>query len=115
MWNYYIERNGRIWTDANGRIMRQLPTYINPQNGYVTVRLYDAERKKKVSLAVHRLVAYEYLPAQPFPSAQVCHCDGNKLNNHVDNLRWDSPSENIKDTWRHGRKHRREAVCAIPE
>lgn len=32
----------------------------------------------------------------------VCHEDGNTKNNHVDNLRWDTASNNAKDKRRHG-------------
>jgi predicted XRE-type DNA-binding protein len=33
---------------------------------------------------------------------EVCHCDGNRFNNHLDNLRWDTHKQNIADTIRHG-------------
>lgn len=35
---------------------------------------------------------------------EVCHNDGNPANNHVSNLRWDTHSENMKDSFRQGRK-----------
>ncbi len=33
---------------------------------------------------------------------QCCHNDGNVLNNHIDNLRWDTPSNNNRDKIKHG-------------
>jgi hypothetical protein len=50
---------------------------------------------------VHRLVAQAFIGPQ-IDGYYVCHNDGNAANNHVDNLRYDSPSENIRDTRRHG-------------
>ncbi len=40
----------------------------------------------------------------PRPSGyHACHGDGNPLNNQLDNLRWDTPLGNSRDTARHGR------------
>ena len=42
---------------------------------------------------IHRLVAIHFIP-NPNNLPQVNHKDGNKLNNHVDNLEWVSNREN---------------------
>ena len=44
---------------------------------------------------VHRLVAIEYIP-NPDNKPMVNHKDGNRSNNHVDNLEWVTASENTK-------------------
>lgn len=69
-------------------------------------------------IAVHRLVAFAWLP-QPDPNkVWINHKDGNKANNHRTNLEWTTISENIKhahdtglkvtpkgpDHWRYGKK-----------
>ena len=51
------------------------------------------------SYAVHRLVAAAFLGPPPDTNSQVNHLDGDSCNNHVDNLRYVTPSENIKHSW----------------
>lgn len=63
-------------------------------------------RKGKFSCRVHRLVALTWIGPPPFQKAEVCHNDGNKLNNHVSNLRWDTHSNNQKDMVKHGTAHK---------
>lgn len=61
--------------------------------GYLKVRLTDENGKAK-NLYIHRLVAEHFIP-NPENKQQVNHKDGNKTNNHVDNLEWATSSENI--------------------
>lgn len=42
---------------------------------------------------VHRLVAYAFIP-NPENKRTIDHIDGDKLNNHVSNLRWATHAEN---------------------
>ena len=50
---------------------------------------------------VHTLVLTAFIGPRP-PGAEGCHNDGNPANNHLDNLRWDTRSNNIRDGVRHG-------------
>jgi len=67
--------------------------------GYVVVSIYSQE--KLYSKKIHRLVAEAFIP-NPENKPQVNHIDGNKQNNHVSNLEWNSPSENGKHAYRTG-------------
>lgn len=58
-------------------------------------------------LSVHRLVAIAFL-GNPPPAHQVAHADGDKTNNHVNNLRWATCRENILDKQVHGTQARGE-------
>lgn len=50
---------------------------------------------------VHRLVAEAFLGPGP-EGTDVCHFDGNRRNNRVENLRHDTRSANLLDKRRHG-------------
>ena len=60
---------------------------------YADIHLW--RNRKYVSTHVHRLVAIAFIP-NPENKAEVNHKDGNKLNNHVNNLEWVTRSENQK-------------------
>lgn len=69
-------------------------------HGYLTVRL------KGKTFTVHRLVLSAFIgPCQRGLAA--CHNDGNKLNNAVPNLRWDTYQANNADRAKHGTWPRR--------
>lgn len=72
-----------------------------PKNsdGYLTVILYLKNKQK--SFLVHRLVCYHF-KNNPQNKPTVNHKDGNKLNNHINNLEWNTISENTKHAWETG-------------
>lgn len=55
--------------------------------GYHSVNVYDKEMKE-CKERVHRLVAFAFVEGETDVNNIVNHIDGNKNNNHVDNLEW---------------------------
>ena len=103
---YEVTRDGKVfslatnWRGYGKREMQQTPN----DDGYPSVRiLVDGKRKH---LAVHVLVARQYLPARPSPKHEVRHLNGNKENACADNLAWGTQKENADDRERHGRTSR---------
>ena len=68
--------------------------------GYLKVMLCRGKEDHK-NLMIHRLVAEAFLP-NPEGKLTVNHKDGNKLNNDVSNLEWNTYSENLKHAYSHG-------------
>lgn len=89
-----IGKNG-ISQNRKGKLLRQSTSH----NGYKRVSLRNLDVKK--DFKVHRLVLEAFVG--PCPSGmQGCHNDGDQANNHVDNLRWGTRSENEYDKVGHG-------------
>lgn len=73
------------------------------KNGYATVGLQINGKKKM--FFVHRLVICFFDPlgyALSEKYMQVNHKNGNKLDNHIDNLEWVTPSQNTKHAYDNG-------------
>ena len=56
----------------------------------------------QVSIRANRLVAETFHGPAPSASHHAAHNDGARLNNHKDNLRWDTPKGNNLDKHLHG-------------
>jgi hypothetical protein len=85
--NYMIHRDGRIYNKKRKMFMkgREKSEYL-----YIILEQDD--------LAVHRTVAFQFL-LKPKDKDFVNHKDGNKFNNHVDNLEWTTKSENSQHAY----------------
>ena len=92
---YYVTKEGTVHsvprngTRKGGHTLSQ----SKDSDGYCVVKLRD--KQKVVTGKVHRLVAKAFLP-NPLNKPQVNHKDGDKTNNHVDNLEWVTASENVR-------------------
>lgn len=82
------------------RIKARILKLILVKRGYYRVSLCG-KGERQPSL-VHQLVAEAFHGPKPTPAHEVCHNDGRPGNNAASNLRWDTHSENIRDTVRHG-------------
>ena len=84
--NFYMVSNYGNIINKNGNIKPRKTNY-----GYHDVRLTHNGRRKRYF--IHRLVGKYFIP-NPDNKPQINHKDGNKLNNHFENLEWCTQSEN---------------------
>ena len=87
---YWITRNGEIYSNRSGNIVR-LKDRIS-RSGYISATV-TGDDGKRTSLGIHRLLALAYLQKKP-DQTEVNHIDGNKFNNDLSNLEWCSHSAN---------------------
>ncbi len=82
--NYYVTRKGDVYQKTNNGYV-----FVQPKmwQGLKLVKLYDLTNKKTVEFKIHQIVAKTFIP-NPENHTEVIHIDFNKLNNHVDNLKW---------------------------
>tara|TARA_R110001632_G_scaffold134055_3_gene249216 strand:- start:531 stop:1097 length:567 start_codon:yes stop_codon:yes gene_type:complete len=95
---YSVTTDGKVWSKRMGGFLK----IITDKKGYSVVSLYK-DRKKKVYknssnkkiCKIHRLVAMCNIP-NPLNKPQVNHIDGDKSNNNVNNLEWNTAKENMQ-------------------
>ena len=88
--NSEISSIGRIRNVKTGLILKPR----SDTGCYLRINLCEKNIKKK--LCVHRLVAQELID-NPDNKQEVDHIDHNPGNNSIDNLRWASRSENMRN------------------
>jgi hypothetical protein len=123
---YEVSNKGRVRSVErviefeDGRV-RRFPVVVRSTHtdgfGYFKLTLKRAKRQERI--LVHQAVAAAWLGPRPV-GFDVCHNDGNKTNNAVENLRYDTRAANRADSVRHGtairpsmRKLTDEQVAAI--
>lgn len=99
--NYEISNYGQIRSWSRGRSKPLIVKLGHDKNGYLQYPMKTFEGKRKFR-RVHQLVLETFVEEKPFQKAEVCHNDGNPQNNIVTNLRWDTRSNNHKDSLAHG-------------
>lgn len=87
-YNYHITSNGDVFSYHCNKLLKP-----RLNKGYFYVNLSNNGKMK--TFKIHRLVAESFLPNHSNLPI-VNHKDGNKQNNHVDNLEWCTHSENTK-------------------
>lgn len=103
IWKDIPEFEGRYQASSLGRIRSIQDNHGNyrehiratwvSSKGYVYVQLFVKDARHNIS--VHHAVASAFIP-NPENKKTVNHIDGNKQNNHVTNLEWNTQSENLK-------------------
>lgn len=93
---------GRYAISSQGEIRRQdgsVNRGWKNDNGYMRCDLYiDGHREVRY---VHELVLLAFVGPRPGYDYHACHNDGNRKNNRLDNLRWDTVEANANDKVRH--------------
>ncbi len=121
---YYVCKDGSaytIWKMINGdggRLTRvrsdvlvKMKLYTN-KNGYWIFRAKRTDGTRVCTmLSIAMLLAFKGPP--PDKGMCACHGDGNKNNNAIDNLRWDTRAGNEADKVAHGTSNRgsRNGMC----
>lgn len=102
--DYAITKDGRVWSKPrksyHGHNLKGL--WLKPgilPNGYLIVGLHFNSRR--CTCYIHRLVLETYIGFCP-EGMEACHTNGNRADNRLGNLRWDTRRENIQDAIRHG-------------
>lgn len=88
--DYYITTFGRVWSEKTHRWLK--PTDNTKYNHY---RLYVSLGRGNKRY-IHRLVAETFIPKIE-GCDEVDHIDANGLNNYVENLRWVTHDQNMKN------------------
>lgn len=109
--DYMISSHGRVRSIAhrkggraniNGGII--VGWIARTRNKTVCRKVSFRKDKQTHEFRVHRLVMETFIGPSPGDDFEVCHNDGNPLNNHLSNLRWDTHKSNVADCIRHGTK-----------
>ena len=85
--NFAVSNHGNIKNVKTGRL---LTPQLN-KRGYLAYTFY--QRGVKKNLRIHRLVGLYFVP-NPDNKPYINHKDGDKTNNHAENLEWCTAKEN---------------------
>ena len=101
-YDYSLTEDGKVYSHFSKRFLStRLDKY-----GYEKVRLISKDNKRH-AYSIHRLMLENFSPRNDMDTLQVNHIDGNKLNNHINNLEWATCSENVKHAFNIGLKTQR--------
>jgi len=95
--NYLVSDTGLVKRKGSFKLLKQGDGWC----GYPSVCLYRGTRESSRTFLVAHLVLLVFVGPCP-KGMECCHRDGNKLNNCLDNLRWDTHQSNVLDAVRHG-------------
>lgn len=79
---YRISQFGHVLNTETGKVSKGS---VDKPSGYVKINFCCGDKSN--TFLMHRLVAIAFIP-NPDNLPQVHHKDGDKTNNHVDNLEW---------------------------
>jgi hypothetical protein len=92
-----VSRKNQSAAQRKGKVLSEQ----TQRNGYRTVVVGRNDRGAPQTRSVHRLVAEAFFGPCP-AGLEVCHNNGEKADNRVENLRYDTRSANHVEKYRHG-------------
>jgi len=119
--NYKISNYGRVLSisryvnhNSGGKALKKarIMTQTDNGSGYLSVGLTFNSKTK--SLRVSRLVASTWLD-NPKNKPQVNHKNGDKYDNRVCNLEWNTSGENVMHAWNNGLSKKRSTYLELQE
>lgn len=106
---YYATSDGKVWSGPKTGIGRNHPggflSLGKASSGYLVVVL--SKERKRYTKSVHRLIL-ETFSGRPSKNLDCCHNNGDRLDNRIENLRWDTRKNNEADKVKHGTDNRGE-------
>lgn len=85
----------------NGRMVKaKVIAVTNQTGGYSIVSLRDRSGKKATKY-IHQLVLRAFVGERP-ANHDACHCNGDRGDNRLENLRYDTRANNLADRVKHG-------------
>lgn len=88
--DYFVSDNGQIYSTITHKIIKQYKTL----DGHLQISLGHKNRHK----LIHRIVLETFIGPCP-EGMECCHKNGNPADNRLENLRWDTRSNNRKDDY----------------
>lgn len=96
--DYSVTSFGRVFSHKSDKFLKPCKT----PNGYLMVSLCkNGEISKRL---VHRLVGWAFRPETHSTDFDINHIDGDKTNNHANNLQWVSRAHNLMHSYEMRRK-----------
>ena len=92
-----IDRRVHVGHGAMRSVKGQIRKPHIGSGGYMKVTLRPGSK----TIIIHSAVLRAFIGERP-KGCQSCHNDGNRQNNSLCNLRWDTPSNNSNDKFAHG-------------
>lgn len=98
---YRVDTRGFVWSkrQSKGRCWRKLKPNINRQ-GYYSVVLWTKDLER-VHYRIHRLILEAFIGPCP-PGLEGCHNNDIPSDNRLENIRWDTAKNNMKDRGNEG-------------
>jgi hypothetical protein len=94
-----LDRYVKKWNGIKLHKGRVLTPRIDSKSNRFSIQLN--KEGKRINAAISRTVLLTFVGIAP-GGTECCHNDGNCQNNRLENLRWDTPSNNQKDRIKHG-------------